>query len=186
MPNSSGTVRGSKIVPNVRPSAEHVTQASGVSVSSTSQCTWRWMWMLLACTTAAIGNTSAAASSPWSAPNGHLLQRDERDRQRCEHAILDLSRVAELLDHRQRDGLDALEHDRQPDHAGDEDGREGRLAGRAAASADPCPMVGKTYRKTKHSSSGWMIVRGMNSRRRLRSTTRSRSSSAPNAIRLDG
>ncbi len=30
-----------------------------------------------------------------------------------------------------------------------------------------------------------MIVRGMNSRRRLRSTTRSRSRSAPNATRLD-
>ena len=30
-----------------------------------------------------------------------------------------------------------------------------------------------------------MIVRGMNSRRRLRSTTRSRSSSAPKAMRLE-
>ena len=39
MPNSSGTVRGSKMVPNVSPSAEQATQASGISVSSTSQCT---------------------------------------------------------------------------------------------------------------------------------------------------
>ena len=68
MPKSSGTVRGSKIVPKVSPSAEQVTHASGVSVTSTSQCTWRLMWIWLACTTAAIGNTIAAASSPWIAP----------------------------------------------------------------------------------------------------------------------
>ena len=65
----SGTLRGSKIVPNVSPRAEQVMQASGISVTRVSQCTCRLMWIDPACTTAAIGNTMAAASSPCSAPN---------------------------------------------------------------------------------------------------------------------
>ena len=69
IPNKSGTVRGSKIVPKVSPSADVVTHASGSRVTSTSQCTCRLMWIWLAWTTAAIGNTIAAASRPWMAPN---------------------------------------------------------------------------------------------------------------------
>ena len=56
--------------------------------------------------------------------------------QRREHAVLDLLRVAELLDHRERDRLDALEHDREADDAGHEDRGERRLPRRAAATAD--------------------------------------------------
>src|SRR6185437_5157468 len=48
----------------------------------------------------------------------------------------------------------------------------------------PCPIFGNTYRKTKQSRNGWMIVRSTNSHRCLRSTTRSRSSSAPSAVQL--
>ena len=48
----------------------------------------------------------------------------------------------------------------------------------------PCPIFGNTYRKTKHSRNGWIRVRSTNSRRFLRRTTRSRSSSAPSAVQL--
>ena len=48
----------------------------------------------------------------------------------------------------------------------------------------PCPIFGKTKRKTKQSRNGWMSVRSTNSQRCLRSTTRSRSMSAPSAVQL--
>ena len=64
---------------------------------------------------------------------GDLSQRDERHGHGREHAVLDLLRVAELGRHRQRDRLDALEHDGDPDHARNQDAREGRFAGRPAA-----------------------------------------------------
>src|SRR2546421_2978232 len=49
------------IFPNVIPSDEHMMQASGIIRMSCSQWISRWMWMLLACTTHAIGNTISAA-----------------------------------------------------------------------------------------------------------------------------
>jgi hypothetical protein len=66
-PNIIGTVRGSNRVPNVSPSADAAMHASGASVSSTGQLTSRST--SFAGTTAAIGNTSRAASSPWIAPD---------------------------------------------------------------------------------------------------------------------
>ena len=46
------------------------------------------------------------------------------------------------------------------------------------------PICGNTYRNTKHSRNGWMTVRSTNSQKCLRTTTRSRSSSAPSAVQL--
>ena len=43
-------------------------QASGIKVTITSQCTWRWALTPVAWTTAAIGNTISAASTPWTDP----------------------------------------------------------------------------------------------------------------------
>ena len=62
-----------------------------------------------------------------------LAHRDQTHRQRRQHPVLDLLGVAELLDHRQGDRLDALEHDRQPDDTGHEHGGERRLAAGASA-----------------------------------------------------
>src|SRR3954453_1361795 len=66
IPNSIGTVRGSKRVPSVRPRAADVKQASGASVSSTGQLKFRCTGV--AGTTAATGNTIMAAMIPWQAP----------------------------------------------------------------------------------------------------------------------
>ena len=44
-------------------------QASGISVTTTAQCTDRWASTPCAWTTAAIGNTISAAISPWAAPD---------------------------------------------------------------------------------------------------------------------
>ncbi len=77
-------------------------------------------------------------------PRDDLLHADRLRRQRGEDAVLDLLRVAELLDQGQSDGLDPLEHDRQPDHPGDERAGERRLAGPASnALADLREDVGE-------------------------------------------
>ena len=65
-PKSMGTVRGSNLVPKVRPSAPEVRQARGVRVTRTGQLTCRWTGV--AGTRAATGNTMRAATSPWMAP----------------------------------------------------------------------------------------------------------------------
>ena len=56
---------------------------------------------------------------------------------------------------------------------------------RAAPAAPPMasPIFGKTYANTKTSISGCMTVRPRNIQTSLRSTARSRSNSAPNALR---
>src|SRR5437016_581360 len=66
-PNSNGTVRGSKAVPNMRPSEAEATQANGANVSSTSQ--WKLRSTGVAGTNLAIGNTMIAAIRHWIAPD---------------------------------------------------------------------------------------------------------------------
>ena len=61
-----------------------------------------------------------------------LLGRDRPHRHRCEHAVFDLARVAEVLHERERDRLHALEDHRARDHAADEQRRELADAARAA------------------------------------------------------
>ena len=61
---------------------------------------------------------------------------DQPHRARRLDAVLDLPGVAELLRQRHGHGLDALEHDRDADDAGDEDRGERRLADPAAATPD--------------------------------------------------
>ena len=144
MPNRSGTVRGSKIVPKVSPSAEQVTQASGSSVSSTSQCTCRSMWISLDVDDRGDREHDRRREQALNRAEDDLLERHQRHRQRRQHAVLDLLRVAELLHHRQRHRLDPLEHDREADDARHQDRRERRLAGRPRPAPTPVPMVGKT------------------------------------------
>ncbi len=48
-------------------------------------------------------------------------------------AVFDLARETEFLGHVERDGLHALEHDRNANHSRHEDGRERRRARRATA-----------------------------------------------------
>ena len=72
-----------------------------------------------------------------------LLEGDQRDRQRGQHAVLDLAGVAELLHERQGDGLDALEEDRRGHHAGDEHAGE-RRPPPAPPPPTPWPILGKT------------------------------------------
>ena len=134
----------------------------------------------MAGTIAAIGNTSRAANRPLIAPGDGLLDREHRHRQRRLHAVLDLARVSELLHHRERDRLDALEHDRQPDDAGDEHGGESLAPPRPPI---PWPIFGNTYANTNTSRNGWISVRGSTSFQVLRTTTRSRRRSARNAVR---
>ena len=81
-------------------------------------------------------------------PRDHLSDRDQPDRQRGEDPILDLPRVAELLDHGKRDGLYPLEHDREPDGTGDEHGGEAGLGG--AATSDRGADLRKDVEKDEH------------------------------------
>ena len=134
MPNSSGTVRGSKRVPKVRPErAAHVAgqrrereQHRPVDVRGAPAWPAR---------PRRSGTRAAPAKRPLQRAPDRLLDRDQRDRQRREHAVLDLAGVAELLHHRQRHRLDALDQDRDADHAGDEQRWRSRLAGARAADA---------------------------------------------------
>ena len=65
-----------------------------------------------------------------------LRDGDEPHRARRLHAVLDLAGEPELLRQGHGHRLDALEHDRDADDAGDEHGGERRLAGTSAAAAD--------------------------------------------------
>ena len=85
---------------------------------------------------------------------GDLLDGDERHRQRGQHAVLDLTRVAELLHHRQGHGLDALEHDRQTDHTGHEHRGERRLAGGAPAAPDALADGGEHVQEDEYQQEG--------------------------------
>ena len=60
-----------------------------------------------------------------------LLHRDEPGRQWCQHAIVDLSRVSEVLHERQGDGEYALKQDHHGQHPGQQ--RGGDLARAASA-----------------------------------------------------
>ena len=111
-------------------------QASGISVTRVSQWTCRLMWIDARVHDRRDREHDRRGQQSLQRPEHHLLERDQHHRQRGEHPVLDLLRVAELLHHRQRHRLDALEHDREPDHAGDEDGGEVGFAGAAAATAD--------------------------------------------------
>ena len=82
-----------------------------------------------------MGNTSSAANSALNTPVTIFWTPTALRRQRGEDAVLDLLGVAELLDQRQGDGLDALEDDRQPDDAGHERAGERGLAAGPAADA---------------------------------------------------
>ena len=109
-PNRSGTVRGSKIVPNVSPSGGGHHAGQRAEREQDQPVDLRGA-PGVAGTMAAIGNTSAAASMHCSDAGHHLLEGDQLDRQRRQHPVLDLLRVAELLHQRQGHGLDALEQD---------------------------------------------------------------------------
>ena len=106
-----------------------------MSVTSTGQLMSRLTGV--AGTTAAIGNTSSAENRPLSAPQIAFWMATSCHRHGRQDAVFDLAGVAELLHHRQRDRLDALHEDRDPDDTGDEQGREsGSRVGAADALAD--------------------------------------------------
>src|SRR5581483_11141523 len=70
------------------------------------------------------------------------------------HPVFDLPGVAELLGESHGNGLDALEHDRDPDHACDEHGREGGLARRTTAAADTLADRRKDVEEREHEQEG--------------------------------
>ena len=82
----------------------------------------------------------------------HLLDRHQPDRAGRLDPVLDLAGEAELLGHGQGDGLHALEHDRDADHARDQDGGEGRLLGRARGRR--CPARSSGTRRGTRSRAG--------------------------------
>ena len=74
---------------------------------------------------------TSPAMMPRTAAHDDLLHADEARRDRREQAVLDLLREGELDDERQRDALQRGEHERQPEHAGQQ-----RLAVVRAGRAD--------------------------------------------------
>jgi hypothetical protein len=81
-------------------------------------------------------------------PRDHLSDRDQPDRQRGKNPILNLPRVTEFLDHRERDGLYPLKHDCEPHGAGDKHSCKARR-GRPAA-PDRGADLGKDVEEHKH------------------------------------
>ena len=82
----------------------------------------------------------------------HLPHGHQPDRQRGKDSILDLFRVAELLDHRQGDCLYALKHDGEPDHSGNKYGRKAR--GSSAGTSDRGADLGEDIEKDEHQQEG--------------------------------
>ena len=111
-----------------------------------NQCRLMWASTPGAWTTEAMGSTMTAEMIPWTAPDRTLADRHQPDRARRLDAVLDLAGEPELLGHLQGHGLDALEHDRDPDHAGNEHGGERRLRPPAPPlrRRPPWPIFGKT------------------------------------------
>ena len=118
MPNSSGTVRGSNFVPNHSPRLEQQIAASGDEREQHRPV--HVQVHLLGGHDGGDREHEHGRDQALDRPGHDLLEGDQIDRQGSRHAVLDLPGVAELLHERQRDGLDALEHDRQAQHAGDE------------------------------------------------------------------
>ena len=118
-PNLHPMLRGSNEVPRKRPSAPIVTHARGTKQQAIHQCIVMFASTPPACTTEAIGKTSAAQiSRPCIEPGEHLCdRRNEPDRARRLDAVFDFTGEAELLRHGEGDRLHALEHDRDPDNA---------------------------------------------------------------------
>src|SRR5436309_6425851 len=67
-PNMAPMLRGSTREPMSSPRLAHMTQVSGMRVTTTGQWMARWADTFLACTTDAMGNTMTAAIRPWIAP----------------------------------------------------------------------------------------------------------------------
>ncbi len=159
------------------------TQASGTNVTISHQCRVRCASTPGACTTAAIGRTMTADSTPWAAPDSTLAMATSQIGQgACTRSSI--SRVKPnswaMLSAMDCTPWNMTEIPTTP-------------GTRIVANADcwaspwppmPWPILGNTYRKTKHSRNGWMIVRRPNSHQCLRRTTRSRSIRAPSAVQL--
>ena len=150
------------------------------------QCRLRWASTPAAWTTDAMGRTMMAEMTPWMAPDRTLAHRHQPDRARRLDPVLDLAGEPELLGHLQRHRLDALEHDRDPHHAGDEHGGERRLARARPLHRRRRPGRSWGRRRGRRSTAETAAPRcgRTNSTKCFRSTTRSRSISAPRAIRL--
>ncbi len=183
-PNMRPMLRGSNFVPRNRPSAEKAMHAGGMIVSRVSQWTVRWAWTPLAWTTAAIGNTMAAADHALDGAREHLGHGDEPHRARRLHPVLDLPGVAELLGQTIATAwmpwnmmeMPTTPGTRMVANADSPDPRRRRCR-------SPWPMVGKTYRKTKTSRNGCTSVRVTNSTLFFHSTIRSRCSRPTSAWR---
>ena len=120
------------------------THDSGTRVTISSQCRLIWASTPAACTTEAIGKDDRGGDQALGAAGDHLGDGDQPDRAGRLHPVLDFAGEAELLGQLHGDGLDALEHDGEPDDAGHQHGGERRLgAGDAAGRADALADLGE-------------------------------------------
>ena len=159
------------------------THASGTNVTMIHQCSDRCACTPGACTTEAMGSTMIADSTPWAAPDSTLATATSQMGQgACTRSSI--SRV------KPNSWAMASAIDCTPWNMTEIPTTPGT---RIVANADsatipcppmPCPILGNTNRNTKQSRNGWMTVRSTNSQRCLRSTTTSRSMSAPSAVQL--
>src|SRR5580700_5760458 len=182
-PNISPMLRGSKLVPSTSPSPAMATHASGTNVTMIHQCNVRCACTPGAWTTEAIGSTRIADSTPWAAPDSTLAIATSQ----IGHGAWTRSSISRV---KPNSWAMARAIDWTPWNITEIPTTPGT---RIVANADCCtgprppmlwPIFGNTYRKTKHSKNGWMIVRSTNSQMCFLSTTRSRSISAPSAVQL--
>src|SRR5579863_5557856 len=182
-PNISPMFRGSKLVPSTSPSPPMATHASGTNVTMIHQCSVRWASTPGACTTEAMGSTMIADSTPWAAPDNTLAIATSQ----MGHGAWTRSSISRV---KPNSCAIASAIDCTPWNMTEIPTTPGtRIVANADCCTVPCPpmpwpIFGNTYRNTKHSRNGWMIVRSTNSQMCLRSTTRSRSIRAPSAVQL--
>ena len=159
------------------------TQASGTNVRMIHQCRDRCACTPGACTTEAIGSTMMAEITPWAAPDSTLATATSQ----IGHGACTRSSISRV---KPNSWAMASAIDCTPWNMTEMPTTPGtRMVANADSAAVPCPpmpwpIFGNTNRNTKQSRNGWMIVRSTNSQACLRSTTRSRSSSAPSAVQL--
>ncbi len=98
-PKRMGTCRGSKRVPKVSPRAAHMMHANGNMVSRIGQWTVRLIWIALDVHHGGDREDESGRDQPLDGSGRHLTDGHHPHGQRGKDSILDLLRIAELLDH---------------------------------------------------------------------------------------
>ena len=129
-------------------------QVSGMSVIRRAQCTDRLHLHALGVNNIRDGEHDGCGDQALDGSGQHLADGDQRNRQRCQHPVLDLFGIAELVGQGQSHCLNSLEHNREAHHAGHQNGSKCGFAGKPRASADTLPDLREHVQKNEDQEEG--------------------------------